>query len=99
MNSSIMRATLGSILVLQAQLACSPTNDEPSYDPAEVEAADAVVLPGVGAFGACMAALASTGLDEQARKAASRLNQRKNFEAINEAVVEKRLFSPLGYIK
>jgi len=38
-------------------------------DPAEIEAADAVVLPGVGAFGACMAALAATGLDEQAHKA------------------------------
>jgi glutamine amidotransferase len=38
---------------------------------ADIEAADAVVLPGVGAFGACMAALAATGLDEQARKAAA----------------------------
>jgi imidazole glycerol-phosphate synthase subunit HisH len=31
-------------------------------DPAEVEAADAVVLPGVGAFGACARALAQSGL-------------------------------------
>ena len=29
-----------------------------------------VVLPGVGAFGPCMAALRDTGLDEQARAAA-----------------------------
>lgn len=40
-------------------------------DDAEIDAADAVVLPGVGAFGACMEALARTGLDEKARKAAA----------------------------
>ena len=34
-----------------------------SSDPAEISAADAVVLPGVGAFGACMDALADRGLD------------------------------------
>ncbi len=34
-----------------------------------IESADGVVLPGVGAFGACMAALRSSGLDEQARRA------------------------------
>lgn len=33
-------------------------------DRAEIEAADAVVLPGVGAFGPCMAALHDTGLAE-----------------------------------
>lgn len=32
-------------------------------DPTEIDAADAVVLPGVGAFGACMDALGSSGLD------------------------------------
>ncbi|MFN8053397.1 MAG: imidazole glycerol phosphate synthase subunit HisH [Acidimicrobiales bacterium] len=32
-------------------------------DPAEIDAADAVVLPGVGAFGACMDALVASGLD------------------------------------
>jgi imidazole glycerol-phosphate synthase subunit HisH len=35
-------------------------------DPVEVAAADAVVLPGVGAFGRCREALARTGLDEVA---------------------------------
>jgi imidazole glycerol-phosphate synthase subunit HisH len=35
-------------------------------DPAVVDAADAVVLPGVGAFGRCREALAATGLDEVA---------------------------------
>ena len=35
----------------------------------DAAAADAVVLPGVGAFGACMTALRSSGLDEVARRA------------------------------
>jgi glutamine amidotransferase len=38
-------------------------------DPAEVEAADAVVLPGVGAFGACARALADSGLEKVASAA------------------------------
>jgi glutamine amidotransferase len=38
-------------------------------DPAEVEAADAVVLPGVGAFGACARALRESGLENVARAA------------------------------
>jgi imidazole glycerol-phosphate synthase subunit HisH len=38
-------------------------------DPAEVDAADAVVLPGVGAFGACARALRDSGLEEPARAA------------------------------
>ena len=40
-------------------------------DPAVIAEADGVVLPGVGAFGACMDALRSAGLDEPARAAAS----------------------------
>ncbi len=39
--------------------------------PDAIEAADAVVLPGVGAFGACMEALHASGLDEVARRAAT----------------------------
>jgi imidazole glycerol-phosphate synthase subunit HisH len=38
-------------------------------DAASVEAADAVVLPGVGAFGACAQALRDSGLEEPARAA------------------------------
>jgi imidazole glycerol-phosphate synthase subunit HisH len=38
-------------------------------DPAEVEVADAVVLPGVGAFGACARALRDSGLEDSARSA------------------------------
>jgi glutamine amidotransferase len=37
--------------------------------PADVGAADAVVLPGVGAFGACARALRESGLEEPARQA------------------------------
>jgi glutamine amidotransferase len=36
---------------------------------ADVDAADAVVLPGVGAFGACARALRASGLEEPVRKA------------------------------
>lgn len=38
-------------------------------DAASVEAADGVVLPGVGAFGACARALAESGLEKPARAA------------------------------
>ena len=38
-------------------------------DPGEVRGADGVVLPGVGAFGRCMAALRATGLDKVAVEA------------------------------
>jgi imidazole glycerol-phosphate synthase subunit HisH len=38
-------------------------------DPGDVEAADAVVLPGVGAFGACARALRDSGLEPCARAA------------------------------
>ena len=41
-------------------------------DPEEIEAADGVVLPGVGNFGACMRALVGTGLAEQAEKVVAR---------------------------
>lgn len=38
-------------------------------DPSQVARADAVVLPGVGAFGRCMAALRESGMDGPARAA------------------------------
>jgi glutamine amidotransferase len=39
--------------------------------PADIEQADAVVLPGVGAFGACMRALRRAGLEAVTRSAAT----------------------------
>lgn len=41
-------------------------------DPEQIEAADGVVLPGVGNFGAVMSALVASGLADQARKVAER---------------------------
>jgi len=41
-------------------------------DPERAATADAVVLPGVGAFGACAAALRASGLDEPCRLAVAR---------------------------
>jgi glutamine amidotransferase len=38
-------------------------------DPAEIDAADGVVLPGVGAFGACVAALRDAGLEPAVERA------------------------------
>jgi glutamine amidotransferase len=38
-------------------------------DPGLIRRADGLVLPGVGAFGPCMAALEATGLDSEARRA------------------------------
>lgn len=40
-------------------------------DPGVIELADGVVLPGVGAFGACMDALDATGLTEQSKLVAA----------------------------
>jgi glutamine amidotransferase len=40
-------------------------------DPGAIERADAVVLPGVGAFGACMKALRAAGLEDVTRAAAT----------------------------
>ncbi|MGH8978281.1 MAG: imidazole glycerol phosphate synthase subunit HisH [Acidimicrobiia bacterium] len=40
-------------------------------DAAEIAQADAVVLPGVGSFGACMRALREAGLESAAKEAAS----------------------------
>lgn len=41
-------------------------------DPNEAERGDAMVVPGVGAFGACMAGLRERGLDEAVRRFAER---------------------------
>jgi glutamine amidotransferase len=42
-----------------------------SSDPREIERADKVVLPGVGAFGACMSALRASGLEIVTKEAAT----------------------------
>lgn len=61
---------IGNLRSAQKGLEHAGAEAKLTSDPVEIEAADAVVLPGVGAFGACMKALAETGLDELAIKAA-----------------------------
>jgi glutamine amidotransferase len=60
---------IGNLHSAQKGLARTGAEAKLTAEPADIEAADAVVLPGVGAFGACMAALTRTGLDQQAKKA------------------------------
>ncbi len=62
-------ANLASVLAAFRRLGIAPT---PTRDPEVARAADRVVLPGVGAFGAVMARLRERGLDEAvAERAAS----------------------------
>jgi glutamine amidotransferase len=62
---------IGNLRSAQRGLLRAGADARLTADPAEVDAADGVVLPGVGAFGACMRALTDTGLDVLARKAAA----------------------------
>jgi glutamine amidotransferase len=57
---------IGNLRSAQKGLQRTGADARLTADPAEVEAADGVVLPGVGAFGACIRALKETGLDEVA---------------------------------
>lgn len=61
---------IGNLRSAQKSLLRVGANAHLTADPEVIAAADAVVLPGVGAFGACMDALDRTGLSEQARIAA-----------------------------
>jgi len=54
---------IGNLHSAQKALVHQGADARLTADPAEIERADAVVLPGVGAFGACMAALRDAGLD------------------------------------
>jgi len=62
---------IGNLRSAQRGLERAGADAHLTADPDEIAAADGVVLPGVGAFGACMKALADTGLDVEARKAAA----------------------------
>ena len=63
---------IGNLRSAQKALQHVGADAELTDDPGTIEAADGVVLPGVGNFGACMRALVSTGLADQARKVAER---------------------------
>jgi imidazole glycerol-phosphate synthase subunit HisH len=62
---------IGNLRSAQRGLERAGADAHLTANPAEIAAAAGVVLPGVGAFGACMRALADTGLDVEARKAAA----------------------------
>lgn len=55
---------IGNVHSAHKALRAMGANAQLTADPAVVEAADGVVLPGVGAFGACMSALRSAGLEQ-----------------------------------
>jgi glutamine amidotransferase len=61
---------IGNLHSAQKSLQRVGADAQLTADPAVIAAADAVVLPGVGAFGACMSALHSTGLAPLAVEAA-----------------------------
>jgi glutamine amidotransferase len=61
---------IGNLRSAQKALQRVGADAQLTADAETVAAADAVVLPGVGAFGACMAALRATGLDRLAVEAA-----------------------------
>lgn len=63
---------IGNLRSAQKALQHVGADAELTDDPGIIEAADGVVLPGVGNFGACMRALVATGLADQARKVAER---------------------------
>ncbi len=60
---------IGNLRSAQKALIVAGADAVLTDDAAVIESADGVVLPGVGAFGACMAALRSSGLDAQVGKA------------------------------
>ncbi len=57
---------IGNLRSAQKALQTVGAEAELTADPEVIAEADGVVLPGVGNFGACMAALRATGLDQQA---------------------------------
>ncbi len=61
---------IGNLRSAQKALAHVGADAVLTADPSEIAAAQAVVLPGVGAFGACMHALRACGLDSVALDAA-----------------------------
>ncbi|MEM9891692.1 MAG: imidazole glycerol phosphate synthase subunit HisH [Actinomycetota bacterium] len=68
---AVLDYEIGNLRSAQTALQRQGADASLTADADEIAAADGVVLPGVGAFGACMAALTATGLDVEARKAAA----------------------------
>ncbi len=68
---AVLDYEIGNLRSAQKALERAGANAHLTADPNEIAAADGVVLPGVGNFGACMDALDRTGLTEQAHLAAA----------------------------
>ena len=60
---------IGNLRSAQKGLERAGADAHLTADPALIGRADGLVLPGVGAFGPCMAALENAGLDREARRA------------------------------
>ena len=72
MNVAIVDYGVGNLHSIESAFAYLGVDAVITGDAAEVLAADAVVLPGVGAFGAAAEALAACGMDEVVRKVAAK---------------------------
>lgn len=68
---AVLDYEIGNLRSAQKALERAGADAHLTADPDEIAAADGVVLPGVGNFGACMDALDRTGLTEQAHLAAA----------------------------
>ena len=69
MNVAIVDYGAGNTLSVMRALKRVGARVDLTPDPERVSAADAVVLPGVGAFGECMRKLRKRGMDEACREA------------------------------
>ena len=72
MNVAIIDYGVGNLFSLKSAFEALDCDVAVTDDPAEVLAADAVVLPGVGAFGDAADKLAECGMDEVVRKVAAK---------------------------
>lgn len=66
MNVAVIDYDAGNILSVTKALQKVGAHVDLTHDPDRVSSADAVVLPGVGAFGDCMKKLRERGMDEAA---------------------------------
>jgi len=69
---AILDYGVGNLFSLQSSLAAIGAQARVTADTAEIDAADRVILPGVGAFGDAAAKLFASGLDAPLREAAAR---------------------------
>src|ERR687893_2917357 len=68
LNVAVVDYDAGNTLSVTRALEKAGARVDLTADPERVARADAVVLPGVGAFGDCLMKLAERGMDEACRK-------------------------------